>query len=180
MYTDDHISALGVANPYDHIDVGWVEQRLNEQAGVRRSRLAAYFDGYMEFTEQPPTLSRSPSPEPQDQSQHVRPALDSSRRRSTDKGGAARLPRRRGTFESDSDATDIQQPRKRRQVTPVPRRKVSVIRYLQPRKRPTKSNTASGAIPSAHRMETRSKSRRISRAGYSGVSKARSPRRKAS
>ncbi|TVY40086.1 hypothetical protein LOCC1_G007264 [Lachnellula occidentalis] len=115
MDTDDHISAFGVASPCDHIDVGWVEQRLNEQAGVRRSRLAAYFDGYMEFTEQPPPISRSPSPEPRDQSQRVRTALDSSRRRrrSTDKGGAARLPRRRGTFDSDSDATDIQQPRKR-------------------------------------------------------------------
>jgi len=117
MDTGDHISALGVVNPYDHIDLGWVEQRLNEQAGVRRSRLAAYFDGYMEFTEQPPVLSRTPSPEPQDQSHRVRTVLDSSQRRSRGKEGAARLPRRRGTFESDSDATDIQQPRKRRQFS---------------------------------------------------------------
>ncbi|TVY18275.1 hypothetical protein LARI1_G005557 [Lachnellula arida] len=114
MDTGDQFSALGVANPYNHIDIGWVEQRLNEQAGVRRSRLAAYFDGYMEFTEQPPALSRSPTPEPQDHSHRVRPTLDSSQRRSSDKGGAARLPRRRGTFESESDATDTQQPRKRR------------------------------------------------------------------
>lgn len=108
MDTGDHISALGMGHPYDHIDIGWVEQRLNEQAGARRSRLAAYFDGYMEFTEQPPALSRSPTPEPQDRSYR---AVD--QRRSGDKE-AARLPRRRGTVESDSDATDIQQRRKRR------------------------------------------------------------------
>jgi hypothetical protein len=120
MDTSDHISALGVAHPYDHIDVGWVEERLNEQASVRRSRLAAYFEGYMEFTEQPPALSRSPTPEPQDQSNRARTALEhSSLRRSGDKG-VPRLPRRRGTVESDSDATDVQRRRKRREYMPPP------------------------------------------------------------
>lgn len=66
------------------------------------------------------------------------------------------------------------------QITPVPRRKVNVTRPLQQRKRSAKSNTTPGTIPSAHRMETRSKSRRIRRSGYSGVSKARSARRKVS
>ena len=116
--TGDHISALGVAHPHDHIDVGWVEQRLNEQAGVRRSRLAAYFEGYMEFTEQPPALSRSPSPEPQYQPNRARTALKHSSQRRSGNKGVPRLPRRRGTVESDSDATDVQQRRKRREYIP--------------------------------------------------------------
>lgn len=126
MDTSDHDgSALGMAAPYDHIDIGWVERRLNEQAGVRRSRLAAYFEGVMEFQEPPPCLSRSPTPEPHDHRawqtgaasySGARPSMEhASRRRSSGKG-IPRLPIRRSTIESDSDATELGQRRKRREM----------------------------------------------------------------
>jgi hypothetical protein len=115
---DHHTGLLGLAGPYEHIDISWVEQRLKEQTGVRRSRLAAYFDGVMEFVEEPPTLSRSPTPESHDQrawqndySDHLRPSL--SRRRSNNKS-VPRLPLRQSTSESDA-TNDLQQRRKRRE-----------------------------------------------------------------
>ncbi|CZR60094.1 uncharacterized protein PAC_09989 [Phialocephala subalpina] len=180
---DHHAGLLGLAGPYEHIDISWIEQRLKEQAGARRSRLAAYFDGVMEFVEEPPPLSRSPTPEPHDQrawqnnySDHLRTSL--SRRRSNNKS-VPRLPRRRSTSDSD-DTTEIQKHRKRRQVTPVPQPKFDYNRTSRPLKqsqRSAKRSAVASKIPSAHRMETRSKSRRI---GRMGISKSRSQRRKIS
>ncbi|TVY78564.1 hypothetical protein LSUE1_G008404 [Lachnellula suecica] len=176
MDSDDHHgTALGLAGPYDHIDIGWVEQRLNEQAGVRRSRLAAYFEGVMEFYEEPPVISRSPTPDSDDQrawqgnggAAHYPNHEQISQRRSNNKG-VPRLASRRST--SDSDATDVQQRRKRRQVTPVSRPKINykrTSRSLQQIQRGSKVNTAPSRIPSAHRMETRSKTLRIGQTRYS-------------
>jgi hypothetical protein len=123
--TDHHASGFGFVGSHDNIDIGWVERRLNERAGSRHSRLSAYFEGVMEFVEQPPAISRSPSPEPQYRgawqssnhySQSVRPSLDHSLQgRSSDKG-VPRIPSRRSTLESDSDTTTASQPRRRRRM----------------------------------------------------------------
>jgi hypothetical protein len=121
--TDHHASALHLGDPFDNIDIGWVERRLNEQASVRSSRLSAYFEGVMEFVEQPPSISRSPSPEPHDRrawqasthySHSARPSLEhTSQRRSSGKL-IPRIPSRRSTLESDSDTTTGLQSRHRR------------------------------------------------------------------
>jgi hypothetical protein len=123
--TDHHASAFRFVGPHDTIDIGWVERRLNERAGSRHSRLSAYFEGVMEFVEQPPTISRSPTPEPQHSgtwqtsshySQSVRPSLDQSSQRRSSGKGIPRIPSRRSTLESDSDTTTAAQPRRRRRM----------------------------------------------------------------
>jgi hypothetical protein len=206
--TEHHVSALSLGSPYDHIDIGWIEQRLNEQDGVRKSRLSAYFDGVMEFVEQPPPISRSPSPEPRDRSawqassRHshiVRSSLDSTFRARSSGKGIPRMPSRRSTLESDSDTTiQVQQRRKIReldrsivlstvltqfigQVTPNIIHNRSYSRSSRPLRRyirPSRSTTTVSKIPNAHKMETRSKSRRIGRSSYSGVVKSRPQQRK--
>ncbi|CAG8983687.1 hypothetical protein HYALB_00006256 [Hymenoscyphus albidus] len=173
--------------PYDHIDIGWVERRLNEQAGVRRSRLAAYFEGVMEFQEPPPCLSRSPTPEPHEQrawqtgAAHYPSARPSLEQRRSKGKGLPRLPSRRSTLDSDSDGIEQRQRRKRRQVTPVTRHRINFSRTFRPLLKQNQSlakqKTTSAKMPSAHGMKTRSKSRRV---GYPGISKPRPQQYKAS
>lgn len=181
-----HSGALGSPGPYDHIDVGWIEQRLKEKAGARKSKLAGYFEGYMEFYEEPPPLSRSPTPEIQEQGAwHAGgTAFEQSSRRRPGNTDNAPLPRRRGTMGSDSDTTaELQPRRKRRCVTPVSRpelRRNHTTRTVSRGQRLSNSNIGSGRPLNAHRMQTRSKSRRTAGTRYSGISKSRSQRRKGS
>ncbi|EPE36435.1 hypothetical protein GLAREA_05773 [Glarea lozoyensis ATCC 20868] len=191
--TDHHDSALGMRGPYDDdIDIGWVERRLNERAGSRSSRLSAYFEGVMEFVEPPPTISRSPTPEPRHQaawqasprySHSVRPLLDHSFQRRSSGKGIPRIPSRRSTLESDSDsATGLPPRRRRRYVTPNPAHKHGyshTTRIIKRYIRPSRPNTTSSKISSAHKMETRSKSRVVRRTGHSTHTKTTFQRQKA-
>jgi hypothetical protein len=52
---DDQIFGAG----YHHLDLDFLSQRLQERS-PRKSRLISYFDGFMEFAKQPPSLSPSP------------------------------------------------------------------------------------------------------------------------
>jgi hypothetical protein len=144
--TDHHHNALGMRGPYDDdIDIGWVERRLNDRAGSRSSRLSAYFEGVMEFVEPPPTISRSPSPEPHHQaawqasprySHSVRPSLDHSFQRRSSGKGIPRIPSRRSTLESDSDSATGMPPRRRRRryiATMFPDRTDAVFRICNPK-----------------------------------------------
>lgn len=52
---DDRIIAAG----YHQLDMDFLSRRLQERS-PRKSRLISYFDGFMEFAKQPPSLSPSP------------------------------------------------------------------------------------------------------------------------
>ncbi|KAH8674457.1 hypothetical protein BGZ60DRAFT_272910 [Tricladium varicosporioides] len=192
MDNNSHIllSQLASSTPYDLIDTNWIDQRLKDHPTVRRSKLAAYFEGFMEFTTEPPSISRSPSPEVQRNpiwkknrfSTGYGPSTNGLRGMENSRKHARGIPTRQSTTESDSDPGYAQKSRKRRHLTPVPQHVLNHHRpIVDTRKRkqlsPRATTTRSGSLNS-HKMETRSKSRRKGCVGYSGVSKIRTQRRK--
>ena len=67
------------------------------------------------------------------------------------------------------------------QITPILRHKLSYTRTSRPPKhvaRSSRANITSSKLPNAHKMETRSKNRRVLRSGYAGISKSRTQRQK--
>jgi hypothetical protein len=100
-----------VSAPYDFIDTDWVSQRIKDRLpNGRRSKLAAYFDGFMEFTHEPPSLSRSPSPEAERTSRSPVDSSSGQFRPSAKNLGAGwarrqqpRISTRRSTNASNSD-----------------------------------------------------------------------------
>ncbi|RDL38654.1 uncharacterized protein BP5553_02994 [Venustampulla echinocandica] len=181
METGTHrLDAVASSLPYDRIDVGWIERRLKDQtrATARTSRLSAYFDGFMEFAEEPPSISRSPSPDLRSppiwqtgaghNTTHPDPFSRNTINGRRTANGIPQRQTRRSTTESDSDSGYFHQRRIRRQLTPMPRHKPTHRRPLNTRKitqRPGKPNDKVVRVANAHAMETRSKSRRSGR-GY--------------
>jgi hypothetical protein len=115
-----HTGTHALAAPHDRIDVAWLEQRLKDHNATRRSKLSAYFEGVMEFVQDPPTLSRSPTPD-RDTALWQEKMYTSPRPRDNRQGRwsgkTPRVPIRRTTNESDSDMSDLLQRRKRRKFS---------------------------------------------------------------
>ncbi len=121
------VSRMVSSTPFDYIDTDWISQRINERATVRRSKLASYFDGFMEFSGRAPPLSRSPSPDPEMSSWQANPLTPQSMNSSFltnsrdnkwgGKGTPHIPPTRRSTTESDSDPGYPLHNKKRRKLT---------------------------------------------------------------
>jgi len=169
-----------VSAPYDFIDTDWVTQRIKDRLpNGRRSKLAAYFDGFMEFTHEPPSLSRSPSPEAERTSRSPVDSSSGQFRPSAKNLGAGwarrqqpRISTRRSTNASNSDP-DLGS-RKRRNVTPVLRHRQTVDSRI--RKRISRAADMKQG-QNLHRMETRSKSGRNTHRRSSGSEKAKARRK---
>ncbi len=177
------------SDPYECIDTGWISQRINERATVRRSKLASYFDGFMEFSGRPPPLSRSPSPDLGILSWQADPLNTQTRNSSSlanprdekwgGKGTPRNPPTRRSTTESDSDPGYPLHTKRRREFMILSRvnthtNSCGLIGYMTPlpqqknehRTHSRKSKQASRRMDgkasetlSLHAMKTRSKSR---------------------